>query len=203
MGMLINDFLVGSTKSDMQTWIRILPMTSTGIGTKTQLVDQMMTWAQQSAGNNALMTETVLSCRTHKFIKFLTRSNGGKPCNQKMCSITEFIRLDTEFTARVHHRVHSLDADAAAAAGAGGACGAGACGVLVPLDTDGPKKRRKLRRTLTKLWGHLARRRLRSQRSRTIITELHWCVRTMNWTLTLIKQHVADKSGVSMDRGHY
>ena len=206
MGMLINDVLVGSTKSDMQAWIRMLPMTSTVTGAKAQLVNQMMAWAQQSADNNTLMTETVLSCQTHQFINFITKRSGGQSRKRKACAIAEFIRLDTAFTARVHHRVNSLgaDADAAGAAdGADGECGAGDCGVLVPLDTGSSKKRRKLRRKLTKLWMQLARRRLRSQRSRIIITEIRRCVHNTNFTLRMIKQHVADKSGVSMDNGHH
>ena len=182
----------------MQTWIRTtLP---TGVtGTKAQLMDRMMSWVQQSADNHVMLTETVLAYRPHRFINFMVKCSGGRPLKKKACAIAEFIRLD------------SLHADARADAGAGGA-DAGAAGadgadadrgVLVPLDADAPTKRRRLRRKLTKLWVRLARRRLRTQRPQITIKEIHWCLRNTNWTLKLIKQHVADKSGVSVDIGHH
>ena len=123
----------------------------------------------------------------------MVEGSGGRPLKRKACAIAEFIRLDSL------HAYARADADA----GAGGADGAGDCGVLVPVDADAPRKRHRLRRKLTKLWVRLARRRLRTQRSQIIIKEIRWCLRNTTWTLTLIKQHVADKSGVSVDIGHH
>ena len=198
MGLLLRDLLVGSTKAEMQTWIRATLQTRshqrlTVTGTKAQLMDRMMTWAHQSADNHVMLIETVLAYRPHRLINFMVNGSGGQPLKRRACAIAEFIRLDS-----LHADAHA-DADA----GAGGADGAGDCRVLVPLDADAPTKRRRLRRKLVKLWVRLARRRVRTQRSQIIIKEIHWCLRNTHWTLKLIKQHVADKSGVSLDIGHH
>jgi len=192
MGLLLSDVLAGSTKAEMQTWIRTTLPTSV-TGTKARLMDQMMTWAQQSADNHSMLIETVLAYRPHRLINSMVVDSGGRSLKRKACAIAEFIRLDS---------LHA-DARADADASAGGADGAGDCGVLVPVDVDARTKRHRLRRKLTKLWVRLARRRLRTQRSQIIIKEIHWCVRNTSWTLTLIKQHVADKSGGSLDIGHH
>ena len=200
MGLLLRDLLVGSTKAEMQTWIRATLQTRshqrlTVTGTKAQLMDRIMTWAQQSADNHVMLIKTVLANRSHRFINFMVNGHLGQPLRRKACAIAEFIRLDSL------HADARADVDAGAG-GAGGAAGAGECGVLVPFDADAPTKRHMLRRKLVKLWVRLARRRLRNKRSQIIINEIHWCLRTTNWTLKLIKQHVADKSGVSVDIGH-
>ena len=192
MGLLLRDVLAGSTTAEMRTWIRTtLPTSATG--TKAQLMDQMMTWAQQSADNHAMLIETVLAYRPYRFINFMVVGSGGRPLKRRACAVAEFIKLDS---------LHA-DARADADAGAGGADGAGDCGVLVPVDADAPTKRHRLRRKLTKLWVRLARRRLRTQRSNIIIKEIQRCLHNTDWTLTQIKQYVADKAGVSVDIGHH
>lgn len=198
MGFLLKDVLAGSTKAEMKLWINTtLSMSATG--TKAQLVDRMMTWAQQSADNNAMLIETVLACRPHRYINFMLKCNGGRPLKRKICAVAEFIRLD----------VLGADADASAAAGAdsaGGADdagGAGDTGVIVCFDDDASKKQRRLRRKLTRVWARLARHRLRKHRSQRIIDEIRWCLQNTDWTLKLIKQHVADRVGLSMDIGYH
>ncbi len=195
MGLLLRDVLAGSTKAEMKLWINTTPSTTT-TGTKAQLMDRMIAWAQQSAANNAMLIETVLAYRPHRYVNFMVKCNGGRPLKRKSCAVAEFIRLDSL----------RADADANAGAGAGGADGAGGAGdmgVLVPFDGDAPQKQRRLRRKLTKVWARLARRRLRRHRSRIIIEEIQWCLRNRDWTLKLIKQHVAEKSGLSMNSGHH
>jgi hypothetical protein len=192
MGLLLRDVIAGSTKAEMKVWIDTT-LSTTSTGTKAQLMDRMMTWAQQSAANNVMLIETVLAYRPHRYINFMVKCNGGKPRKRKSCAVAEFIRLDSL----------RADADANAGAGAGGADGAGDMGVVVPFDGDAPKKQRRLRRKLKKTWARLARRRIRSHRSRIIIDAIHWCLRNRDWTLKMIKQHVADKSGLSMDSGHH
>jgi hypothetical protein len=190
MALLLKDVFEGSSKAEMQLLIRtMLPTSATG--TKTQLMDKLMAWARESTANHAIMCESMLNCRPHQFINFMINSHGGRPQKRKSDAVAEFIRLV------------SLSADAGADAGADDAGDAVDGGVVVALDADAPNARRKLRRKLTKLWCRLARQRLRSTRSKAIVKEIHWCLHNTDWTLQLIKQHVADKSGVSVDKGHH
>ena len=197
MGLLLRDVLAGSTKAEMKLWINTTPSTTT-TGTKAQLMDCMIAWAQQSAANNAMLIETVLAYRPHRYVNDMVKCNGGRPLKRKSCAVAEFIRLDS-----LRGAGGAGDADGADDAGDAGAGGAGDMGVLVPFDGDAPQKQRRLRRKLTKVWARLARRRLRRHRSRIIIEEIQWCLRNRDWTLKLIKQHVAEKSGLSMNSGHH
>ena len=205
----LEELLEGSTKGEIQRLMVLVVGLRRGPSCAKRLLIQRIA---SEYGNASLwrdaMCKYLLKNAKKDYINSLVRSYGGIAAKNKGDAIDALLKLDYDLLRRWKVSM-STGADDGVDAGVDGVDdgvhAVSNVSMMVPYvkPSNIARRRRKLGKTLRKQWMFLARQQLKQQRSKVIRTEIAWCLSlNMNWTLLMIKKHVASKVDISLDRGH-
>ena len=205
----LEELLEGSTKGDIQSLMVLVVGLRRGPSCSNLLLIERIA---SEYGNTLFwrdaMCKYLLKKATKDYINLLVTSYGGIAAKNKSDAIDALLKLDYDLL-RTWKASMSTGADDGVDAGVDGVDdgvhAVSNVSMMVPYvkPSNIARRRRKLGKSLRKQWMFLARHQLKQQRSKVIRTEIALCLSlNTNWSLLMIKNHVASKVHISLDRGH-
>jgi len=189
----LEELLEGSTKAQIQSlMVHVVGLGRPPSSPKRLLIQRIGSeYGNESLWRDA-MCKYLLKSAKKEYINFLVISYGGTAAKNKGDAIDALLKLD--YSLLMKWRM-SMSTDVAI----------DNTSMMVPYEKPSSiaRRRRKLAKSLRKQWKFLARQQLKRQRSSVIRTEIALCLSLHpKWTLLMIKNHVASKVHISLDRGH-